>query len=176
MSPVSDTNGQFTYNDAPAGVLFAIHAEPAPADAASFYNTNTRFDTWNASDFADTVDVELVSKNMVDQLTSLCGITINPAKTIGGGAIQSSAGTIIIGATVTISAANSLYYLSTDMQSCDKTSTQNVVDGPQFLFQASVTSSGMATVFTTPPPGWTIDNTVIPLRAGEITEVDMEAY
>lgn len=174
MSPVSDTDGLITYDNAPAGLPFAIHAEPASADTGSFYATNTRFDTWNASDFAGTVDVELVSKNMVDQLTSLCGISIDPAKTIGGGAIQSNAGTPITGATVMISAANSLYYLSTDMQSCDKTSTQNVVDGPQFLFQADVTPSEKATVSAI-AAGYTIDDVAIPVREGELTIVDMDA-
>ncbi|GBE16123.1 MAG TPA: hypothetical protein ENH32_02365 [Proteobacteria bacterium] len=180
MAPVSDINGSITYNAAPAGVSVAIHAEPDPADAASFYASNTAYDIWSLSDFATagTVYIDLPSKNMVAQIASLCGLTINPAQTIGGGSIESTAGTVITGATVTISAPNTLKYLSSDMSACGGTisSTQNVQDGPQFIFQASVTSSGMATVFTTPPSGWTIDDTVIPLRAGEITEVDMEAY
>ena len=179
-SPVSDINGQIIYDDAPAGVPVAIHAEPDPADAASFYTSNTAYDIWSLSDFASagTVYIDLPSRNMVDYLAGLCGLTITSGETIGGGGIESTAGTVITGATVTISAPNTLKYLSSDMSACGGTisSTQNVQDGPQFIFQASVTSSGMATVFTTPPSGWTIDDTVIPLRAGEITEVDMEAY
>ena len=77
-SPVSDINGQIIYDDAPAGVPVAIHAEPDPADAASFYTSNTAYDIWSLSDFASarTVYIYLPSRNMVDYLAGLCGLTI----------------------------------------------------------------------------------------------------
>jgi len=173
----SDTWGEFALNNSPVGLPVAFHTEPLPADAGSYYTVNSQFRALSMSDFANTTETSIVSRNLVAELTSLCGATIDSSEATGGGAIWDSTETSrITGATVTISAPSTVYYFSSPGPTCDTTPpTQDVPDGfPQYIFQATPPLNEKSTVAVAHST-LTFDDVTIPVRAGELTTVDLQA-
>jgi hypothetical protein len=159
--------GGFTYQFAPMEFWAALHAEPDPADAASFLAMNSQFAFITTADLSaglDTydggVELSIVKDSLIQAIASNFGVTIQPDKAHVAGFVTDDNGDNLPGAEVSIATADTVYYL--DQDGSPASSTQ-CVEGPQFLI-FNVEPAVYTTLSATGPVP--IDVAFIPLREG----------
>ncbi len=171
----TDTGGYFLYEGAPVGKEIALHIEPGPGETIDYLATNSMYGTFSVSGATD-LNYPIVKRTMLQQMADLIPATLDPTKAQVVGFVRDSMYDPVTGATASVPGATTWYFTSNLRTAVSSTGGVQVTDdGPQFIIvNAPLPSTGDRAVGTVTPPGGDPGNGYLPLRADELTIVDIE--
>lgn len=167
--------GFFQYDYAPVNKQVYFHVEPGPDEAADYLPTNFDYETFDSMGSTEE-ELLLISRSLAAAWALRIPGTpaLDPAKAQVGGSVWDLAlDQPAVGAFLSVPGATTWYFTDGTFAAVDQGGTRDIQNGPQFLIVNAPPPATGDKVLGTLTVGGETSQGYLPLRAGEMTILDI---